>query len=175
MQNANHPLLVVPGWGGSGPAHWQTLWQHELEAPGVELADWLDPTCEVWLDALDRAVHRLQHPPLLVAHSLGCIVVARWVREMRRPIRAALLVAPADVDRISTLRDFGPVPDEPLPFPSLVVTSDDDPYVSTVRAETFARWWGSELHVIPAGGHLNADSGLGNWLAGRRLLRSLAS
>jgi len=174
------PVLVIPGWGGSGPDHWQTHWQHDLSASRIELADWFDPRRDAWLDALDSAVATLARrdprPPVLVAHSLGCIVLGHWARRARRAIRAAFLVAPADVERaacVPVLRELGPVPDQPLPFSSLVVTSDDDPHVTVERAERFAAWWGSDLHVIHAGGHLNAASGLGRWPHGRELLAGL--
>ncbi len=177
---ASGPILVVPGWGGSGAAHWQTLWQTELACSRTELADWFDPRCDAWTDAIEAAAVALAlrdpRPPVFVAHSLGCIAVAYWARSTRRPIRAALLVAPADIERTSgalPLRDFAGVPQHPLPCASLVVTSDDDPYVSAERAAQFARAWGSELRVIRGRGHLNASSGLGRWPEGRALLASL--
>ncbi len=91
------PILVVPGWGGSGPDHWQSVWQHDLCAPRVELDDWFSPHPETWIAALDAALaalaRRNPRPPVLVAHSLGCIAVAHWSRRPRRAIRAAFLVA----------------------------------------------------------------------------------
>jgi predicted alpha/beta hydrolase family esterase len=174
------PHLIVPGWAGSGPEHWQTHWERALAAPRVQLADWLSPDPDAWTGALDAAVSSLARrdprPPVLVAHSLGCIAIARWARTSRHAIRAALLVAPADVEHapcLPTLRSFIPVPRSPLPFSSLVVTSDDDPCVSLPRAEAFATSWGSELAVIPSAGHLNAASNLGAWPAGRALLDAL--
>ena len=157
-------ILIVPGWGGSGADHWQSQWGFDHR---VELDDWFDPRRESWIGALDAALAQFDEPPIVVAHSLGCIISAH----ARFEIRAALLVAPADVDR--SLRDFGPVPTEPLPFPSLVVTSDNDPYVSLSRARDFADLWHSELVVIPGAGHLNAESNLGAWPAGRALLERL--
>lgn len=174
------PVLVVPGWGGSGPDHWQSAWQHQLGAACVELVDWLDPRPEVWLDALDRALVQLarvdSRPPVLVAHSLGCIVTAHRACRSHLAVRAALLVAPADVvhaPSLESLRAFGPVPTRSLPFRSLVVASDDDPHASLERAEAFASGWGSDLSVVRRGGHLNAASGLGDWPEGRTLLASL--
>jgi len=56
-----------------------------------------------------------------------------------------------------------------------VVASTDDPYVTVDRAEFFARSWGSRFVTIPQGGHLNASSGLGEWPAGKKLLKELLS
>ncbi len=172
-------MLIVPGWGGSGSEHWQTLWQQDLGAARVELADWYSPLRETWTSALEQAVAALAQrdprPPVLVAHSLGCIAIAYWARRTRRSIRSAFFVAPADIERSTSLplRDFDGVPLAPLPFSSLVVTSDDDPFVTADRATTFARSWGSDLRVIRNGGHLNASSGLGAWAEGRALLAAL--
>jgi uncharacterized protein len=86
-------------------------------------------------------------------------------------------VAPADVDMLALVLDtvatFVPVPLEPLPFASIVVAGSNDPYVSVERAQTFARAWGSRFVVIDGAGHLNTDSGHGEWPEGRRLLDEL--
>jgi predicted alpha/beta hydrolase family esterase len=174
------PWIIVPGWGGSGADHWQTRWADAAGAVRVELADWCDPKRDAWLAAIESAFtlqsRRDPRPPVIIAHSLGCIAVAEWARTKRRAVRAAFLVAPADVDRTECepmFHDFQPLPRTPLPFRSLVVTSDNDPHVTLARAEDLAAMWGSELHVIHAGGHLNAASGLGSWLEGRALLADL--
>jgi uncharacterized protein len=167
--------LIVPGWAGSGPDHWQTAWQDELGASRIAMVDWCDPRRETWVAAIDEAVAAHPTPPTVIAHSLGCIATAHWAQRQRRPVRAALLVAPADVERHTTLGDFAPLPREPLPFPSTVVTSDDDPYIAQDRAAALATDWGSDLHVIARGGHLNAASKLGSWPRGRAVLARLLS
>ncbi len=54
----------------------------------------------------------------------------------------------------------------PLPFPSIVVASTDDPCVSLDRAELFARSWGSRLVNLGKAGHINSASRLGSWPEG---------
>jgi hypothetical protein len=91
-------------------------------------------------------------------------------------IKGALLVAPVDVDSKDApkpLKDFAPTPRELLPFPSIVVASSNDPYVTMPRAREFARSWGSRFVDIGAVGHINGESGLGDWPEGKRLLRHL--
>ena len=92
-------VLLLPGYGDSGPEHWQSLW--ELADPRlrrVAQRDWLEPQLDEWLLTLDREVSACLTPPVLVAHSLGCILVAHWVKRTGRTVAGALLVAPVDVD-----------------------------------------------------------------------------
>jgi predicted alpha/beta hydrolase family esterase len=176
--NAPPPVLMVPGYGDSGPRHWQSLWEAaDRTCRRVVQRDWQSPALDEWRERLDRAIGESERPPILVAHSLGCALVAHWARDAARRVAGALLVAPADADMVALMVDavasFAPVPLEPLPFPSILVASSDDPYVSVERAETFARAWGSRFVMIGAAGHLNADSGYGEWPEGRRLLDEL--
>ena len=171
-------VLLLPGYGDSGPRHWQSLW--EASAPSfrrVVQRDWLEPRLEDWLAELDRAVAACATPPVLVAHSLGCALVAHWVQRGGRGVRGALLVAPSDVDAVAVVLDavqsFAPVPLVRLPFPSIVVASDDDIYATGERAQAFAREWGSRFVALSGAGHINADSGFGEWPAGRALLDEL--
>lgn len=174
-----HPVVIVPGLGNSGPQHWQRLWQAELgeQARAVEQADWDRPDFADWLARLDAAIASCPAAPVLVAHSLCCSLVAHWAQRYQRPIAGALLVAPADVDSDThtppETRAFRPMPLAPLPFPSVVVASSDDPYVARERAAIFAAHWGSRLVNIGAAGHINTAAGFGPWPLGRLLLEEL--
>ena len=133
------PALIIPGLGGSGPQHWQSLWQARLpDARRVEQADWDKPDRAGWIAQLDTAIAQSTRPPILVAHSLSCALVACWAAAHKRPIHGALLVAPADVDSDThtppEAHVFRPIPMAPLPFPTIVVASRDDPYVAFRRA-----------------------------------------
>jgi predicted alpha/beta hydrolase family esterase len=171
-------VLTVPGLGGSGPSHWQTLWEESrLDTQRIELGMWHTPHRNAWVTKLDQAVRQAQAPVILAAHSLGCLAVAWWAALSNLPygwpVAGALLVAPADVDRADArdeLKSFGPTPSKPLPFPSILVASSDDPWISIERAHSLALNWGS--HFVDAGpqGHLNAASGIGWWVEGQELL-----
>ena len=167
-------VLIVPGIGNSGPGHWQTLWEREHpDWRRVQQRDWDHPICPEWVQRLDDAISRLSAPPLLIAHSIGCLVVARWAGRSSAKARAAFLVAvpdPAGPRFPPTAEGFQPVPSEALPFPSLVVASSDDPFGSVAFATRCAEQWGSGFVEIGAAGHINADSGLGDWPAGKALL-----
>jgi uncharacterized protein len=172
------PILIIPGFGGSGPEHWQSLWQARLaDVRRVEQADWNKPDRAGWIAQLDAAVAQSKEAPILVAHSLSCALVACWAAAHRRSVHGALLVAPADVDSDThtppEAHVFRPMPMAPLPFPTIVVASRDDPYVAFRRATDMAKAWGAELVDIGEAGHVNTDAGYGEWTDGERLLARL--
>lgn len=173
------PVLILPGHGNSGPQHWQTLW--ELRHPDwqrVDLGDWNSPVCEDWVRALDLAVRACPAPPLLVAHSLACLLVAHWAHRAAFTLKGAFLVAVPDPQRPSfppMARGFAPVPMEPFAFRSLVVASVNDPFGSLAHAKQCATAWGSSFVEIGAAGHINADSGHGAWAEGYALLQRFMS
>lgn len=175
-------VLVLPGYQNSGPAHWQSHWEQEHPAyVRVEQEDWDAPQLDSWVAALDRAVTlAAPGPVVLVAHSLGCITVAHWAtghRQLPARVIGALLVAPADIDTvdIAELKNFRPVPLRPLPFPSIVVSSSDDPYADPERSRLFAESWGSRLVALGPLGHINSDSAMGSWPEGQALLAELTT
>jgi hypothetical protein len=171
-------VLVLPGWQGSGPEHWQSLWQAQQGFQRVDQHDWLRPLRGDWIARLEDVVLSADGPVVLVAHSLGCVLVAAWAAHSRNThrVKAALLVAPGDVEREAlrpVLASWSPIPLQPLPFKSTLVVSQDDPYCSFERAQSFAAAWGSALVDAGAAGHINADSGLGDWPEGQALLSAL--
>jgi len=108
-----------------------------------------------------------------VAHSLGCIATAHLPPKAASRISGALLVAPADPERRSVLSDFAPVPYKPLPYRSVLVASSNDPYCPVRLAGAYARAWGSDYVRVPNAGHINIESGHGEWPLGVALLQSL--
>jgi serine hydrolase len=170
-------VLVLPGYQSSGPGHWQTLWEAERpELRRVEQRDWEHTRRAEWVAGLEAAVSAEPGPVVLVAHSLGCVTVAHWAAGHRHHVVGALLVAPPDVEHEwapDAVKDFAPIPSAPLPFPSVVVASTDDPYAEIDRARAWARAWGSRFVSIGAAGHINADAGFGPWPQGLALLDEL--
>ena len=171
-------VLTVPGLHDSGPSHWQTLWeQSRPDTHRVELGMWDTPHRNTWVTKLDQAIRNAQAPVVLAAHSLGCLAVAWWAELSGQPfgwpVAGALLVAPADVDREDVrpeLAAFQPTPIKPLPFPSIVVASSDDPWIAPEKARALAGGWGSFFIDAGPQGHLNAASGIGWWEEGQGLL-----
>jgi predicted alpha/beta hydrolase family esterase len=171
----DHDVLTLAGLWNSGPQHWQTHWERRHPSwLRVAQRDWQTPAMSEWVAALDAAIGRCRRPPVLAAHSLGCSLVTRWAASgSPHQIAGAFLVGPSDVDAPSypdCTSGFQPMLLDPLPFPSLVVASSDDPYVSLARARQFAGAWGSELQLIDAAGHINGDAGYGPWPEGESML-----
>ena len=167
-------LVIVPGWRNSGPGHWQTLWEQRFAgAVRVSQDDWITPTRKAWVAAIAQTILAQPGEVVIAAHSLGCIATTFLPQEAAARIRSALLVAPADPERRSVLADFSPVPYQPLPYHSLVVASNDDPYCPIRTAGAYARAWGSDFLRLKSAGHINVDSGHGHWPLGLALIGTL--
>lgn len=174
----SHTVLLLPGWQNSGPDHWQSRWEALHGFTRVQQHDWMRPLRGDWMMQLEEAVLAAPHPVLLVAHSLGCMLTAAWAAHSRNTHRVAgaLLVAPGDPEREelrAVLKSWSPIVTQPLPFSSLLLGSQDDPYCSFTRAQQFAAAWGSRFIDYGHCGHINADSALGDWPDGLALLAQL--
>lgn len=171
----NCDVLTLPGLWDSGPQHWQTLWEKKHPAwTRVTHRDWSSPERAEWVDELDAAIALREGPPLLVAHSLACTLVAHWAQSgSLLKVAGAVLVAPSDPEAPGYPKEpqgFAPLPLARLPFPSIVVASSNDEYVPIERARAFAQAWGSRLVEIGAAGHINGASGYGAWPEGEKLV-----
>lgn len=160
--------LIVPGLNGSGNDHWQHHWlQDDSSARLVDQKNWQCPVLADWLASFEQALANTDHA-YVVAHSLGCILIANMAgRPLATKIRGALLVAPAQLERVETLHpcivSFGASPTAPLPFPSIVIGSNNDPYMTPEELEqTSALWRGTHINLGSVG-HINVASGFGRW------------
>lgn len=164
------PVLLVPGIGNSGDRHWQSLWQVKYaDVCRVIQRDWDHPVCEEWVITLDRAIRQAAAPPILVAHSLGCLAVAHWAAQSDRPCHAALLVAMPDPGAAAFPQEavgFATTPPGLGKYRVTVISSDDDPYATAEFTERQVAAWGAEHVRLSRRGHINADSGLGDWPEG---------
>ncbi|WDZ94761.1 alpha/beta hydrolase [Herbaspirillum sp. WKF16] len=173
---ADYRVLVAPGLHGSGPEHWQSRWQRLYPAfERVEQEEWGQAELPRWSSRLGEMLAQDSRPTVIVAHSFGCLTTVHRAAALQAetgagsPIVAALLVAPADPDKFGVAAEVS----HRLPFAALVVGSEDDPWMSAPRARHWAEAWGAGFTSAGALGHINADSGLGDWTAGQRLLLGL--
>ena len=175
-------VLLLPGLGNSCPDHWQSCWERQDSSfQRLEQREWDAPDCAEWVTGLDACLRQGTQPVLLAAHSSACAMVARWAARSSATrtaaVAGALLVAPTDPD--GSLYPAGPVGFSPLaldrlPFRSIVVASDNDPYVTQKQAARYAHVWGSGFVLLPGAGHINAASGYGPWPEGLELLLSMS-
>jgi uncharacterized protein len=172
MRAAEADLIFVPGLGNSGPDHWQTRWRAKLStARAVEQNDWHAPLLDDWRAQIAASVAIAQRPVVLLAHSLGVIAAAHAAPLFEDgKVRGAFLVSPPAVDRMREISVIDPafcdVPRAPLPFPSLLIASRNDPYASFDASENLALDWGAQIVDAGEAGHINADSGHGPWPEG---------
>lgn len=178
-ETMNTTALILPGIGNSGPAHWQSLWEAaNLSFVRVQQRDWDNPVCEDWLEVLEKTVARFGAGTVLVAHSLACLLVAHWAARTHLKVKGALLVAPPNPDGPDFPKEaagFSPLPIKPFAFPSIVVASSNDPYGNLEFAKSCALAWGSNFVCAGAVGHINSNSGLGEWREGFALFQQLAA
>lgn len=166
-------VLILPGWRGSGPEHWQTHWETAFPTMRrVEQADWERPIYADWARNLTVAVAGCDRPVVLVAHSLANALVARWSQEADTgKIAGAFMVATSDINRFAgtpefTVHGFDPLVLEPLPFPAVVLASRNDERVALERSRQFASAWGAGFVDIGERGHIGSAANLGLWPQG---------
>lgn len=171
------PVLIVPGYQGSGEAHWQQWlhrqWPHSQVLTGVA---WDKPVLANWAERIRDEIARAREPLWIVAHSFGCLASVVAAADRPQSVAALVLVAPADPARfnllglgsaddrrleVHTLADV--LPGTALDVPGLVLASRDDPWMSEAAAQAWAGRWQLDLQSIGAAGHINAESGFGPW------------
>ena len=128
INQMNCNCLIIPGYGGSGDAHWQTIWENEKPAlfTRVNQADWLNPNCQTWMEKLESSIAAREDPA-------------------------------SDIFPQSII-GFNKVPTQKFSFPSHLIASDNDPYSKMEFSRACAVQWGSTFHVVNNGGHLNSES-----------------
>jgi predicted alpha/beta hydrolase family esterase len=173
-------LLIVPGLHDSGEAHWQSwLQRHHRDARRVQQRDWAVPDLDAWAERIGATLAREPHGPwVAVAHSFGCLALARWLQRQRDErgadgagtVESALLVAPADPLKFGV---SDALPCAPLPVTSVLAASRTDPWMPFGSAVNWSRAWGSRLVDLGNAGHVNVASGHGPWPLGRELAERL--
>lgn len=169
-------IIIVPGWMNSEEGHWQSLWQEKYHATRVEQRDWQYPQPQEWIDALQKTILQCEAAPILVAHSLGCNTVIEWSKQFDEKIKGALLVAPTDLASENTpeeIKTFPLISTHHLAFPSIVVSSENDPFVSLEKAQEYAEKWGSQFINAGQKGHIGMMAGFGHWPEGEEYLKKL--
>jgi predicted alpha/beta hydrolase family esterase len=175
-------VLILHGWQGSGPEHWQTWLAGRLQDAGHHVQYPRLPDCDVpcpdrWGAALHRelrALSRDEGERVVIAHSLGCVLWLREAAEVRpaqRVDRVVLVAPPCPGAAVPELAKFYPTGADKSAIDAAsrstrLVCSDDDEYCPGRGA---AEHWGTPLELdvdlLPGAGHLNVEAGYGPWPA----------
>jgi predicted alpha/beta hydrolase family esterase len=173
------PLLILPGLNNSGSQHWQTIWQgRRTNSLRLEPSSWSAPELDDWMLALSRSIGACAVPPILVAHSMGCLLSVNWAILHRSDlaVRGAFLVAPPNFKRQEfPAPSFTQIPESPMPYPTLVVASTNDPYCPIDVATELANRWGAGFVSVGDRGHISTEPGNGDWQEGWNLLEAFAA
>jgi len=168
-ETVDKTVLIVPGLRGSGPAHWQSLWQAKHpQYRRVLQNDWRAPRLEDWAALSERAIGAAGGRVFLVAHGFGCLAALAALAQRRGAVAGAMLVAPRDP------AEYGVAAKE-LGMPAILVASRNDPWIAFADAARLARRLGSRFADAGEAGHIDAISGYGPWPEGERLLAKLVA
>ena len=170
---SRYDFVLVPGRFNSGAGHWQSLWEAELPIwQRVTQRTWTDPDVHRLRGSLRRMLAQCTRPALLVGHSLGALASCCLALEVPAAVGGLMLVAPAEPERFHAEDE---VPRCALGVPSVLVASQNDPFMRYARAEHWAAVWGSELVDLGDVGHINVESGFGPWAYGKDVLLRLVA
>lgn len=169
---------IIPGYSKNTPEHWQSVWANVIpNTQTIEQDKWEDVHKNDWITRIEETLANEDlSQVILIGHSLGVATILHWAKEYGHSVRGALLVAPTDVDDLPepiAAHGFNPMPLEKLPFPSIIIASENDVWISLKRAQEYAELWGSEFVNVGKLGHINADSNLGEWQDGQGVLKRL--
>ena len=179
--------LIIPGYMGSEMTHWQSWIENQIPGSLRNHQEWDKPILSNWIGNICNFLEDSKYPVWVIAHSFGCLAAILAGLDYPDKMLGAMLVAPADPERfdlqgIKRWHEIGAsesirgiLPTQPLPFPSLVVASSNDPWMQASKASLWANCWGSELVSLESAGHINTASGFGPWPEGLRLLNGFKS
>lgn len=178
-------ILIVPGYQGSGDAHWQTwLEQTTPSARRVSGIDWEQPVIHNWADAIIRDLDASKNKTVIIAHSFGCLASAMAIDNRPEHVAGVIMVAPAAPERFAL---FGvrqghlsscpsvvtQLPEGPLGTLGMVIGSRNDPWMKLPHAYAWSKRWDLAFHDAGHVGHINVESGFGPWPLIKLFIQSL--
>jgi uncharacterized protein len=95
MHATEADILIIPGFRGSEPEHWQSRWEAQFPtARRVFQNDWERPELAAWRGRIIEEVGRAADPVVLLAHSLGVLATVHAAPFLASKVKGAFLVAP---------------------------------------------------------------------------------
>ena len=177
-------VLIIPGLRDHVAEHWQTLLESRLaKVRSVPPAEIDKLNCARRVARIQTELEKIEGPVILVAHSAGVLMTLHWAMQHQHNIQGALLVAPPDLSQnwpvnypspdVLKTEGWSPLPNQKLPFSSIVVASTNDHLATFEAVQHMAKTWGSQLVNAGAVGHLNPAAGFGPWRQAEQLILQL--
>lgn len=164
-------VLLLHGWGGSDFPHWQSWLAGELARDYRTVSfPLLDnphfPSKNRWIRNVKEILNDF-NPDVVICHSLANTLWFHLCLEGEiAPVKRLLLVAPPSLAcSLETLKTFFPLqaPHTLFADEALLVVSDNDPYMTMDESKHLQNSLGIEMKILENAGHINADSGYGEW------------
>ncbi len=164
-------VLLLHGWGGSDNPHWQSWLAGELAKDyGVvsflKFSNFDFPDLGMWKQELKDELREFK-PDIVVCHSLANTLWFHLCEEKSfLDVEKLYLVAPPSMRcEIEELKSFFPIhmPRNPHAKKTILVTSTTDPYLTMDEAKGLQISLDVQMKVLQDAGHINADSGFGEW------------
>ncbi len=169
-------IYTIPGLYGSGPDHWQTHWEKLYGYTRIEQADWNNPDYNKWYNNLFEKISSSgEQSVVLVAHSLGCHLIAKSYPQLKQWIKGIFFVAPPDLDADVLKKNLSGFKSVPVVFecPSWLVYSENDPFASVQYSKKMGLNYEMKCINVGLKGHINSYSNIGNWDEGIWLLNQM--
>ncbi|HZO89080.1 MAG TPA: alpha/beta fold hydrolase [Chthonomonadaceae bacterium] len=186
---ANDVFLILHGWGGNKPTHWQEYLHAKLTEAGAKvhypkMPDPSAPDLAAWQDRLQGEIDEIQKqspdaPLTVVAHSLGGI---NWMHftinnaaSGKQVADRVLLVAPPYVlpqapppDAPPSVTNFFPPPLDARAIQiaakeTVLVASDNDDYATFDQSSGYAVKLNIPIYKLEGAGHISPYYGYGEW------------
>lgn len=186
---ADDVFLILHGWGGNKPEHWQEHLYRKLTEAGAKvhypkMPEPTAPRLAAWLSRVNEEFAEIQQqtpnaPLTVLTHSLGSIT---WMHLTAQRGAAApaladrvLLIAPPyvlpqapPVDAPPTVTEFFPPPFDPAAIQAaaretVLIASDTDDYATYDQSGGYAAKLGVPIQLLKGAGHISPYYGYGEW------------
>lgn len=154
-------IVLVPGLRNSDDYHWQSFWARRFAGwRRISQRNWVQPDIENWVSAIRRELAVCPHPVILIGHSFGALASRLVVQNNPENIAGIVMVAPAEPsyfqleEKITTTKSK---------TPGIVFGSHNDPLMPFGRAIYWASHWQYDIIDLGDAGHINSESGYGEW------------
>lgn len=173
--NTTHQRAVIfHGYGATPEDHWFGWLAEQLETESIATAipalpHPLDPQAKQWEDNVRAALEQPDEHTIVIAHSLGCLSVLRYLLSLPGRWRLGTLVLVSGfIDRLPALPELDGFIGDGCDVTGLskhigrlvIFRSDNDSIVPPRHTDNLAGKLGVSAQVVPGAGHFLAAEGV---------------